>query len=196
MRFTTNQFRLKISNDAPTFYQYPISIHNDDEDDIDTYDYSPFELQKIVRKVQRKLESLMGQFLHWGKNIWTTQRIEESYLIESSHMNKKIMIKIDHSGEHLVNPADVNHPNRANSQSMSQFLNIIIKQAMSDTGLLQFGQRPRFFDSSSPLEIKELDMQIWAGFKTSAYRYQSGCALIIDNCCRFMSTQTVLDKIH
>lgn len=35
-----------------------------------------------------------------------------------------------------MNPSDVNHPNRANSQSMSQFLNIIIKQAMSDTGLL------------------------------------------------------------
>lgn len=39
-------------------------------------------------------------------------------------------------------------------------------------------------------------MQIWSGFKTSAYKYQSGCALIIDNCCRFMSTKTVLDKIH
>lgn len=86
-------------------------------------------------------------------------------------MNKNFTLKIDHSGEHIVNPTDVNNPKRADSQSMSHFLNIIIKQAMSDTGLLQFGQRPRFFDSSCPTNIEELEMQIWKGFKTSAYRY-------------------------
>lgn len=196
MKFTTNQFRLQISKDAPTFYQYPITIHSDDADGKDTYDYSPFEVQKIVRRAQKKIDMMIGQFLHWGFNIWTNQRIDESLIVESIHMNRQIYLKIDHTGEHIVNPSDINNPNRNDSQSVSQFLNIIIKQAMSDTGLLQFGQRPRFFDSSSPLEVKELDMQIWSGFKTSAYRYQSGCALIIDNCCRFMSTKTVLSKIH
>lgn len=39
-------------------------------------------------------------------------------------------------------------------------------------------------------------MQIWSGFKATAYKYQSGCNLIIDSCCRFMSTKSVLDNIH
>lgn len=39
-------------------------------------------------------------------------------------------------------------------------------------------------------------MQIWSGFKATAYKYQSGCNLIIDSCARFMSTQSVLDNIH
>jgi len=67
---------------------------------------------------------------------------------------------------------------------------------MSETGLLQFGKRPNFFDSSSPINVEELNMQIWSGFKTTAYKYQSGCSLIIDSCARFMSTKSVLDSIH
>lgn len=79
---------------------------------------------------------------------------------------------------------------------MSQILNVIVKQAMSETGLLQFGKRPRFFDSSTPINVEELNMQIWSGFKATAYKYSSCCSLIIDSCARFMSTKSVLDSIH
>ena len=79
---------------------------------------------------------------------------------------------------------------------MSQILNVIAKMAMAETGMLQFGHRPRFFDSTNPINVPELDMSIWNGFKVSAYKYQSGCALIIDNCTRFMSTKTVLDRVQ
>lgn len=96
----------------------------------------------------------------------------------------------------MVNTADINDPNRQNSQAMGQILNVIVKQAMSETGLLQFGHRPRFFDAQNPIDINELNMQIWNGFKASAYKYGSGCALIIDNCARFMSTKSVLDRIN
>lgn len=87
MTFTTNQFRLKISEDAPTFYQYPISIHSEESEETHTYAYSPFELNKIVRRVQPKFETLLGQFLHWGQSIWTTQRLEETFIVDSSHLN-------------------------------------------------------------------------------------------------------------
>lgn len=79
---------------------------------------------------------------------------------------------------------------------MGQILNVIVKQAMSETGLLQFGHRLRFFDSTDAILIPEMNMQIWGGFKASAYKYQSGCALILDNCSRFLSTETILDSIH
>ena len=79
---------------------------------------------------------------------------------------------------------------------MSQILNIIVKQAMSETGMIQFGNRPKFFDDKTAINVETLNMQIWPGFKTSAYKYTSGCALIVDNCSRFMSTKTVLTCIQ
>lgn len=39
-------------------------------------------------------------------------------------------------------------------------------------------------------------MQIWSGFKVSANRYSDCCTLVIDNCCRFMSTRSVLSRIQ
>lgn len=39
-------------------------------------------------------------------------------------------------------------------------------------------------------------MQIWSGFKAIAYKYESGCNIVIDSCARFMSTKSVMDKIY
>lgn len=111
-------------------------------------------------------------------------------------MGKKITLKIDHSTEYTVNTSDIDNPNREDCQSYQQVLNVITKQAMSETGLLQFGQRPRFFDSQNSILVPELDMQIWSGFKVCAYKYSSGCNIVIDSCARFMSTKTVLHRIN
>ncbi len=62
--------------------------------------------------------------------------------------------------------------------------------------MIQFGNRPKFFDDKSAINVETLNMQIWQGFKTSAYKYASGCALIVDNCSRFMSTKNVLTCIQ
>ena len=67
---------------------------------------------------------------------------------------------------------------------------------MGETGLIQFGHRPRFFDASKPIEIPGMDMQIWNGFKAVAYKYEAGCSIVIDSCARFMSTKSVLSRIH
>lgn len=39
-------------------------------------------------------------------------------------------------------------------------------------------------------------MQMWQGFKCSAYMYEKECVFILDSCCRFMSTKTCLDRIN
>lgn len=178
---------MTLGQNAPQIYQYAISIL--DETDTAALDPTPFELAKIVERETRKIESLIGKFIYSGYNIWTTQRIDQTFLIDTKNMGKKCKLKIDHTGELTVNT-------QQDSQAMSQILNVIVKQAMSETGLLQFGHRPRFFDATSPIDVRELDMQIWSGFKASACMYDTGCSLIIDNCARFMSTKSVLDRIH
>lgn len=39
-------------------------------------------------------------------------------------------------------------------------------------------------------------MQIWKGFKTSAYKYANRCTLVIDNHYKFMSMKTCYDMIN
>ena len=200
-RFFTNQFKMQIGKNAPQIHQYPISIFNGevssaDVEDSSAYQYSPFEIGKVVDRETKRIELMIGKFIYSGFNIWTTQPITESYFLSSKLMGQKVTLMIDYQGEYIVNTADIDNPQRQDCQAMSQILNVIVKQAMSETGLLQFGNRPKFFDSTSPMNVEELQMQIWNGFKATAYKYQSGCALIIDSCSRFMSTKTVLDRIQ
>jgi hypothetical protein len=111
-------------------------------------------------------------------------------------MGKKATLLIDKEGEFVVNTADINSNDRATCISMSQILNIIVKESMSSTGMIQIGRHPRFFNHENPIIVPEMNISIWKGFKFSAYKYQDSCALILDDCCRFMSTKTVLERIN
>jgi hypothetical protein len=150
---------------------------------------------KIMDREKSRIEMLIGKYIYSGYNVWTTQRLDQTYSVQAKFMGKKIAVVIDQPSEYTVNTADIDNPSRTDCQAMNQVLNVIVKQAMSETGMLQFGRRPRFFDSTTPIFCEDLKMQIWSGFKASAYHYSSGNNLIIDNCCRFMSTKTVLDRI-
>jgi len=79
---------------------------------------------------------------------------------------------------------------------MSQVLNVVVKEAMRETGLIQMGKRPQFYSYENPMSVENMNIQIWNGFKTSAYKYKDVCTLVIDNTYKFMSTDTVLDSIN
>lgn len=192
---------MKIGLNAPQIYQYPLLLFHGEpkeftEDDNSLYKFTPLEVGKVMEKEKANIELLLGKFIYSGFSLWTFQRLEETIILASKLMGQTVTLKIDVEGEYTVNTSDIENPNRQDCQALSQILNVILKQAMAETGLLQYGQRPRFFDSSNPINVPEFNMQIWSGFKACAYKYQSGCNLIIDNCCRFMSTKTVLDLIH
>lgn len=140
---------------------------------------------------------MIGKFLYSeGFNIWTTQQLTETYYLNAKLMGRDVKLVIDHTGEYIVNTSDIDKPQRADCQAMSQILNVILKEAMKQTGLMQIGNRPKFFNTSAPTELPDMNMQIWSGFKACAYKYASGCALVIDNCSRFMTLETILDQIN
>ena len=110
-----------------------------------------------------------------------------------------MILKIDKEGETFIAPVSETQAskNRAGFQAYSQILNIMMNQAMcSVEGMCSMGKRPRFFDYTKPIRVEGMDMQVWEGFKTSAYMYNTGCVLIIDSCHRFMSTTSILDLIN
>ena len=57
-------------------------------------------------------------------------------MIETKHMGRCITLKIDHESEYVVNTADIHNPHRRDCIAMSQILNVIVKQAMTQTGML------------------------------------------------------------
>ena len=108
-------------------------------------------------------------------------------------------LKITKDGEQFIAPVNETQvaKNRSDFAAYSQILNIMMNKAMTSvSGMCSMGKRPRFFDYTKPIEVQGMDMQVWEGFKTSAYMYNTGCVLIIDSCHRFMSTKSVLDIVN
>ena len=62
---------MRIGQNAPQIFQYPVKIENADEQD-ETYKFTGFEVGKIVDRLHRKLEMVLGKYIHSGFNIWVT----------------------------------------------------------------------------------------------------------------------------
>ena len=122
-----------LGKNAPQIYQYALALIEDAE--CDAPPPTPFELGKIVDRETRKIETLIGKFLYSGYNIWTTQQLDQTYLLDVRNMGRKCKLSIDHETEFTVNTDQ-------DTQAMSQIMNVIVKQAMGETGMLQFGQPP------------------------------------------------------
>jgi hypothetical protein len=64
----------------------------------------------VVEKEKSRIELLTGKFIYSGFNLWTTQQLEESFLITSKLMGQKVTLKIDLDGEYTVNTSDIENP--------------------------------------------------------------------------------------
>lgn len=143
---------------------------------------------------------LIGPFYHAGLNVWTTQEIKDTIQLEVRLLGKPMNLTVAKEGELFIAPVNetqISTRKRDDFQAYSQILNIMMNKAMTSVeGMCSMGKRPRFFDYTKPLKVEGMDMQVWEGFKTSAYMYNSGCVLIVDSCHRFMSTKSVLDIVR
>ena len=118
-------------------------------------------------------------------------------MIKSSLLGKKVVLVIDKQGEFVINTGDIKNKDRSTCISMCQILNLIIKEAMAETGMVQLGRQSNFFDHQDPIiPHPDMKIQIRKGFKFSAYKYADQSDLLLDNLNRFMSTETVLDRIN
>ena len=68
---------------------------------------------------KRRIELLIGKYIYSGFNVWTTQKLDQTYSVQAKFMGKKIVLIIDHSSEYTVNTSDVDTPQRKDCQAMS-----------------------------------------------------------------------------
>ena len=87
-----------------------------------------------------------------------------------------------------------NFSNKDNDVSQN-LINVILKQAFRETNLKQLGRSPRFFDVNKPVDLSQIGLKMWSGFKASAFQSELGCTLAVDNIFKFISTTTALQKI-
>ena len=74
---------------------------------------------KIMDREKNRIELLIGKYIYSGFNVWTTQKLEETYKVQAKFMGKKIALIIDHTSEYTVNTSDVDTPQRKDCQAMS-----------------------------------------------------------------------------
>jgi hypothetical protein len=105
-------------------------------------------------------------------------------------------ITIEASSKHFFKGDNIGAIKMEDHNVANTLINIIIKEAFRQTNLRQIGKSPRFFDLTKALEIDGTDLQVWPGFRASAFSYHTGLALVIDNVNKFMSTKSCLQRIH
>lgn len=47
---------------------------------------------------------VVGTYFHSGSNIWTTQKLEDSYAIDVTILGKPFVLRISHEGELPIAP--------------------------------------------------------------------------------------------
>ena len=67
---------------------------------------------KIMDREKSRIEMLIGKYIYSGYNVWTTQRLDQTYSVQAKFMGKKIAVVIDQPSEYTVNTADIDNPSR------------------------------------------------------------------------------------
>lgn len=184
----TNQYRLALGQEL-SVYQYEVIVTPDVMQD-------SYVIHGIFRSIKRRVESLLGLYVISGKSVFTTTDIEDSILIKAEFQSNKYDVVISADSKKFFSGKSLTTAKMEDHNIIHNLINIIIKQAFRDTNLRQIGKQPRFFDVSKAIEVEGSGLQACPGFRASAFNYQSGMVLVIDNINKFMSNKSCLERIH
>lgn len=111
------------------------------------------------------------------------------------YMGRLFTIVIKYASGFQLN--DLNTMRMEDHPMALNFINSIVKSGLRASKLVQIGRNPRFFDPDNK-QIHR-DVEIWPGFFTSTWIFQSGLYLIIDNISKFLSSDnffTVIERMR
>lgn len=150
----------------------------------------------LVRKIKQSLEMMLGKFVVSGRNLFTTIKLESPLEIKTSYKQTDYTVFIDSSTFKYFKADSFNGLKMEEHSVIHSLVNIILKDAFRETHLRQIGKTPRFFDPTKALEIAGSNIQMWPGYRASAFNYNIGLACVIDNVVKFMSTKSCLERIY
>lgn len=185
----TNQFVMKLTGDKDV-HIYDVKL--DPSQAID----EAFVIHQVARELKSDLEAALGTYVFSGRNCFTIKKLTEPMTFTAKFRETTYTMTIKVENVHTFNCRDMEDIKMEDDHVAHTLLNVIIKEAFRSTHLRQLGRVPRFFDGDLALTLEASRMQIWPGFRASAYNYQQGMCLVLDSCNKFMSTTSCLEKIN
>ncbi len=126
---------------------------------------------KVMSMLKKQLERLIGVFVTSGKNIFTVKEIEGNIELDTLYKKEKYTVKIDTSSKSNFTGSMLGNLKMEDHSVAHTLINVIVKEAFRQTHLRQIGKIPRFFDTERSQLIPGSDLQVWPGFRASAFNY-------------------------
>lgn len=172
-----------------SFYQYEVCITPDVIQDA-------YLIHSIMRSIKKKMDSLLGLYVVSGRSLYTNVDLEESLLLQTTFRSLEYTVLINVESKAHFTGDSLSSAKMEDHHVIFNLINIILKQAFRDTDLRQIGKQPRFFDVSKAIEVEGSGLQACPGFRASAFNYQSGLYLVLDNINKFLSNASCLERIR
>ena len=151
-------------------------------------------VHRVLRAKQDQLNQCLGVNVCSGASIYLLQPIVEDFALEAKLNQKSFTILVSAASETTVALDDTFK--NADNTTAQNLINVVIKQAFRETEMRQIGRRPHFFDCSNPRDLKDMQMRILQGFKSSCLMTQIGCTFVVDSIVKLISTKTCLKRIQ
>lgn len=153
-------------------------------------------IHSIMRSIKKKMDSLLGLYVISGRSLYTNVDLEESLLLQTTFRSLEYTVLINVESKAHFSGDSLSSAKMEDHHVIFNLINIILKQAFRDTDLRQIGKQPRFFDVTKAVEVEGSGLQACPGFRASAFNYQSGLYLVLDNINKFLSNASCLERIR
>ncbi|OMJ81439.1 hypothetical protein SteCoe_18117 [Stentor coeruleus] len=177
IRLISNLFRFqKLPID--TIYGYFINFTP--EVDINNKDLK----KHLIRNAKRQIHTFIGEHFFYDILISKTKN-EEPFIITSTGRDSteyKLTI-------HYTNTIE------QGSDQFNWYLNILIKIQQKALGLKQLTNKPAFYNSDQAVELPQIGLNIWNGYKATINRINTTMTMCLDICSKIINTKNVLDAI-
>lgn len=96
-----------------------------------------------------------------------------------------------------INLNDLTDDAKLYMNSILQYFNIVIKEAMRNKKYEQIGRLPKFFLALDQIIVQEIEnLKAWPGYEITTKQCTQGIFLNVDSCTKFVQMETVLEQLN
>jgi aubergine len=178
VRLTSNFFKFLV---LPIDTVYGYFIEYTPEVNIENKDLRKF----LLCQARSDINAQLGSHFYYDYIITTTKK-EEPF---------SVTCKGKDSTEYLLAIRFVKAI-EPGSDHFCWYLNILIKLQQKNLGLKQLTNKPTFFNSDQAIDLPNIGLSIWNGYKATINTISSRQLLCMDICSKIINTKNVLDAIE
>ena len=185
---TTNYHALKM-NSAGIIHLYSVQFLPE----IEAQDTS---LKRgVLNKLEPQLKEILGLHISTDTQIFSPSEISDSRVmttpipVRGKSYDVQITLSTSLSLNHVKNPHKYPHM----AQSARNFFNCIVKKLLRANHLLGLGRTQKYYLPQNAKCIRDFNIEIWPGYKTSVNLKEAGLLLDVDFASKLIRMDSVLD---